>query len=239
MPGSALFLPSWPRAGAGSVPTQLSPGRVGSTVTPLCPTGPHSSIPIPRLSPAAVHGLGRHRGPVRACLQISPICSGLEPDPGLARERGATADGGGVPNPAGQPDPTPGQVLPVPRCHWSGATRAGDNGGCTHRGHEQSGPACPARVSQARGISLVPSAHLCIALMPCPAPLAFGATEKPEHMQVSLPAPVSLSQLGTCGWGLPSPHPGVPGSAQARARPCHTPGFRGPVTRSSPRTCCS
>lgn len=119
------------------------------------------SIPIPQLGPAAAHGLGRHQGPVRACLQISPICSGLEPDPGLVQERGARADGGSVPTPAGQPDPTPGQVLPVPRCHWSGATHAGDNGGCAHGAHERSGPAFTARVSRARGGLSVPSVHQC------------------------------------------------------------------------------
>lgn len=115
-PGSALFLPSWLGAGTGSVPTQgqPSPGRVGSTATPLCPAGLHSEHPHPTAgaSPSRLQpGLGRHRGPVRACLQISPVCSGPEPDPGLARERGARADGGSDPTPAGQPDPTPGQVL--------------------------------------------------------------------------------------------------------------------------------
>lgn len=63
------------------------------------------------------------------------------------------------------------------------------------------------------------AAHPYIAPTPCPAPLAFGDTEKAEHVQVALPALVSLSQLGTCGSccsGVARPTPGGD-KAQLRA----------------------
>lgn len=243
MPGTARAVP-----GLCPLPAQLAgsrrwvrahsrgacPRAGWAAPRPLCArAGSTPSIPVPRLGPAAAHGLGRHRGPVRACLQISPVCSGPEPDPGLARESGARADGGSVPTPAGQPDPTPGQVLPAPRCHWSGATRAGDNEGRACGAREQSGPACPARVSRARGVSLSPLPTQCrgghMGLpprasppTPCPAPLAFGDTEEPEHVQVALPAMVSLSQLGTCGSccpGVAQPTPAGAGLSSGQSSP--------------------
>lgn len=70
-PGSALFLPSWLGAGAGSVPTQgVTVPRAGwaALQSPCARLDSTPSIPIPRLSPAAAHGLGRRRGPVGACL---------------------------------------------------------------------------------------------------------------------------------------------------------------------------
>lgn len=120
MPGAAQALPSscpagWEQALGLCPPKGNHPQAGWAALQPLCARLDSTrSIPIPQLEhphPGSSPDLAGTGGPVRACLQISPVCSGPEPDPGLARERGARADGGSDPTPAGQPDPTPGQVL--------------------------------------------------------------------------------------------------------------------------------